>query len=160
MLDFKKFDKLISTIVYFGNIQYSKTMTENLYNLMKNDFTDDEMKIICEDICKHEDLFGKYPSPKMFYDRKQPDKSKMVMIVEGQFYLDDTMPEYKDYLIGTTDEEQERIWKWIFDNKYGQEVSKDWIIERIKQFRKPLGQNQIENNGVKMLDCIKRITDV
>jgi len=160
MLDFKKFDKLISTIVYFGNIQYSKTMTENLYNLMKNDFSDDEMKIICEDICKHEDLFGKYPIPKMFYDRKKQDKNNTVLIIEGQFYLDDSMPEYKDYLIGTTDEEQLRIWKWIFDNKYGQEVSKDWIIERIKQFRKPSEQNKIENNGIKMLDCIKRITDV
>lgn len=145
MLDFKKFDRLISTILYFNNTQYSKTMTENLYNLMKNDFTDDEMKIICEDICKHEELFNKYPSPKMFYDRKQPDKSNMVLIVEGQFYLDDSMPEYKPYLIGSSDEEQLRIWKWIFNNKYGEEVSKDWIIERIKQFRKPTQIEQIES---------------
>ena len=137
MLDFKNFDKLISTILYFNNTQYSKTMTQNLYNLMKNDFSDDEMKKICEDICKHEELYGKYPSPKMFYDRKQPDKSKMVTIIEGQFFIDDTMPEYKPYLIGMSDEDIESVWKWIFNNKYGQDVSKDWIIERIKQFRKP-----------------------
>lgn len=155
MLDFKNFDKLISTILYFGNIQYSKTMTENLYNLMKNDFTDDEMKVICEDICKREDLFGKYPTPKMFYDRKKPDRSNTVMILDGQFYLDDTMPEYKEYLIGVSDEEQERIWKWIFDNKYGQEVSKDWIIERIIQFRKSEQPKQIENSL--KIDCIKKL---
>ena len=157
MLDFKKFDRLISTILYFNNTQYSKTMTENLYNLMKNDFTDDEMKVICEDICKHEELFNKYPSPKMFYDRKQPDKNNMVTIVEGQFYLDDSMPEYKPYLIGSSDEEQLRIWKWIFENKYGQEVSKDWIIERIKQFRKPVVEEIPAIEGIGLSSAIKRI---
>lgn len=160
MLNFNKFDKLISTILYFGNVQYSKTMTENMYNLMKNDFTDDEMKVICEDICKHEDLFGKYPTPKMFYDRKPKDKSNMVMIVEGQFYLDDTMPEYKKYLNGMSDEEVERVWKWIFENKYGEEVSKDWIIDRIIQFRKPIEENMIEDFssvGINVKDCIKKI---
>lgn len=157
MLDFKKFDRLISTILYFNNTQYSKTMTENLYNLMKNDFTDDEMKVICEDVCKHEELFNKYPSPKMFYDRKPKDKSNMVMIVEGQFYLDDSMPEYKPYLIGSSDEEQLRIWKWIFDNKYGQEVSKDWIIERIIQFRSPKEIKCIEDNGLNLVNVIKKI---
>ena len=157
MLNYNKFDKYISTILYFGNTPYSKTMTEHLYNLMKNDFTDDEMKVICEDICKREELFGKYPSPKMFYDRKPKDKSNMVLIVEGSFYLDDSMPEYKPYLIGSSDEEQLRIWKWIFDNKYGQEVSKDWIIERIKQFRKPADTAQIEYNGLHLGNFIKKI---
>ena len=159
MMNFTKFDKYISTILYFGNIQYSKTMTEHLYNLMKNDFTDYEMKIICEDICKHEDLFGKYPPPKMFYDRKPKDKSNMVMIVEGQFYLDDTMPEYKEYLIGVSDEEQERIWKWIFNNKYGQEVSKDWIIERIIQFRKPKEVKCISDEKFNLSGLIKKIEE-
>jgi len=157
MLDFKKFDKLISTILYFGNIQYSQTMTENLYNLMKNDFTDDEMKIICEDICKRSELFGKYPMPKMFYDRKQPDKSNMVMVLEGQFFIDDTMPEYKDYLIGMTDEDVERVWKWILDNKYGQEVSKDWIIERIKQFRRPVVEEVPTLKLADLTNAIKKI---
>lgn len=157
MLDFKKFDKLISTILYFNNTQYSNTMTENLYNLMKNDFTDDEMKVICEDICKHEELFNKYPSPKMFYDRKKPDRSNLVMIVEGQFYIDDTMPEYKPYLIGMSDKDVERVWKWIFENKYGQEVSKDWIIERIKQFRKPVSEEIPAIEGIGLSSAIKRI---
>lgn len=157
MLDFKKFDKLISTILYFGNIQYSKTMTENMYNLMKNDFTDDEMKVICEDICKREDLFGKYPTPKMFYDRKPKDKSNMVLIIEGSFYIDDTMPEYKPYLLGMSDEDVERVWKWIIDNKYGEEVSKDWIIERIIQFRKPKEVELLSNNGLNLISAVKKI---
>ena len=83
----------------------------------------------------------------------------MVLIVQGQFYLDDSMPEYKQYLIGSTDDEQERIWKWIIDNKYGQEVSKDWIIERIKQFRKPALENKSEpvQSLVDLSNAIKRI---
>ncbi len=151
------FDRCMNTLLIFGDVPVDKEKNSLFYNLMKNDFEDKEFSIISENICKTETLYGKYPTPKMFYDRKPKDKSNMVMIIEGQFYLDDTMPEYKDYLVGASDEEVERIWKWIFENKYGEEVSKDWIIERIKQFRKPIEREEIGFNGIKMIDCIKRM---
>ena len=151
------FDRCMNTLLIFGDIPVDKEKNKLFYNLMKNDFEDREFSIISENICKTETLYGKYPSPKMFYDRKSKDKSNTVMILEGQFYLDDTMPEYKDYLIGVSDEEQERIWKWIYENKYGEEVSKDWIIDRIIQFRKPKETKWIEDNGLHLVNVIKKI---
>lgn len=156
-MDKQQYTKSLTALLYFKNVPLNEKHNEFLFNLLKDDFTNEQFNEICMDICKKDELFNKYPDPKLFYDRKQPEKSNMVMIVEGKFYLDDTMPEYKDYLIGVSDEEQERIWKWIFDNKYGQEVSKDWIIERIKQFRKPVFQEIPAIESIDLSRTIKRI---
>ena len=156
-MDKQQYIKSLTALLYFKNVPLNEKHNEFLFNLLKDDFTNEQFNDICMDICKTEELFNKYPDPKLFYDRKPKDKSNMVMIVEGQFYLDDSMPEYKEYLKGTTDEEQLRIWKWIVDNKYGQEVSKDWIIERIIQFRKPKETEWLSDNGLHLVDVIKKI---
>ena len=156
-MDKQQYIKSLTALLYFKNVPLNEKHNDFLFNLLKDDFTNEQFNDICMDICKTEELFNKYPDPKLFYDRKPKDKSNMVMIVEGQFYLDDSMPEYKEYLKGTTDEEQLRIWKWIVDNKYGQEVSKDWIIERIIQFRKPKETEWLSDNGLHLVDVIKKI---
>lgn len=153
------FDRCMNTLLIFGDVPVDKEKNMLFYNLMKNDFNDKEFSIISENICKTETLYGKYPTPKMFYDRKPKDKSDMVLIIEGSFYIDDTMPEYKPYLIGMSDEDVERVWKWIIDNKYGEEVSKDWIIERIIQFRKPKEVEWLSNNGLHLISAIKKIEE-
>lgn len=153
------FDRCMNTLLIFGDVPVDKEKSMLFYNLMKNDFNDKEFSIISENICKTETLYGKYPTPKMFYDRKPKDKSDMVLIIEGSFYIDDTMPEYKPYLIGMSDEDVERVWKWIIDNKYGEEVSKDWIIERIIQFRKPKEVELLSNNGLNLIGAIKKIEE-
>lgn len=142
MLRKEVFEKCMWTLLQFHGIEANEDRQKMFFNLLKNDFEDEEFMEICGKICREENLFGKYPTPPMFYSRKEPQNQ--VLIVEGQFYLDDTIPEYKPYLAGVSDEEQERIWKWIFHNKYGEMVSKDWIIERIKQFTSER-QKQIEN---------------
>lgn len=136
-MDKKQYIKSLTTLLYFKNVPTNEKHTEFLFNLLKNDFTNEEFNKACEDICKREELYNKYPDPKLFYDRKQKNEPDMVSIVEGMFYLDDTMPEYKPYLEGMTDNEVHRVWKWIMDNKYGQDVTREWVIERIKQFKKP-----------------------
>lgn len=156
MLDKKIFLKCINTLLIFGSVEPDDKRNELFYKLLANDFENKEFSDICADICKTESLFGKYPEPKMFYDRKQKDKSDMVSIVEGMFYLDDTMPEYKPYLEGMSDEEVEKVWKWIMDNKYGEDVSKEWIIERIKQFRKPQVKD-LEQPNIFATGLLKRI---
>lgn len=153
------FDRCMNTLLIFGDVPVDKEKSMLFYNLMKNDFNDKEFSIISENICKTETLYGKYPTPKMFYDRKPKDKSNMVLIIEGSFYIDDTMPEYKPYLIGMSDEDVERVWKWIIDNKYGEEVSKDWIIERIIQFRKPKEVELLSNNGLNLISAVKKIEE-
>lgn len=155
MLNKTVFQKCFSSVLYLCGVAIDEKKSEMLYQFLKNDFSDEEFPFVCRYICENESLFGKYPEPKMFYSRKKVDESDLVLIAEGSFYLDDSMPEYKQYLIGSTDEEQERIWKWIMDTKYGEKVSKDWIIERIVQFRKP---KEIDGSVVYFGDTIKRIT--
>ena len=62
-------------------------------------------------------------------------KEKRVLVEEGQFYIDDTMPEYKDVLKGMNQQDVERCWKWIFDNFYGKQVDVSWVKDRIQQFK-------------------------
>lgn len=137
------FDKSLSTLLYFKGVQFDKQHTNFLYNLLKDDFTDKEFCAMCMDICKTEDLYGKYPDPKLFYNRKKKG-SEMILIEEGIFFLDDTIPDYQPFLTGMTDKEVEGLWKWIVKNKRGEIVSKNWIIERIKQFNYHTNQPQIE----------------
>ncbi len=132
-MDFEKFDKNLSALLYFKRVKSNEIATKYLFNLMTNDFTDEEFEKMCLDICKTEDLYGRYPDPKLFYSRKI-ESEKTILIEEGLFFLDDTMPEYKEYLQGFSDDEMLKVWKWIYDKKKGQMVSQNWIIERIKQF--------------------------
>jgi len=159
MLSKACFERCMNTLLTFCEVSIDREKNRVFYELMKNDFEDAEFSSIAENICKTELLYGKYPAPKLFYDRKQPDKNNMVMVLEGQFFIDDTMPEYKDYLVGMPDEDIERLWKWIIDNKYGQEVSKDWVIERIKQFRRPKLEEVPTLKLTDLTNAIKRIED-
>ena len=135
MLSRQSFEKNIGMLLYFNSVDINKDKNSFLYEMIKNDFEDDEFGRICIDICKTEELYNKYPTPKMFYKRRKSTE-KQILIQEGIFYLDDTIPEYKEHLKGLNDDEVEKIWKWICDKKRGEFVSQNWVIERIKQFNK------------------------
>lgn len=83
MLSVCHFNKCMNTLLTFANVPVDEHKNKAWYNLMKNDFTDKEFSKICNDICKTEFLFGRYPEPKLFYDRynqyKEPD-----MIIEDE----------------------------------------------------------------------------
>ena len=138
MLTLNTFNKNISSLLYFAEVPVDEIKNNFLYNLLKNDFEDKEFGEICVDICKTEELYGKYPSPKMFYSRKE-EKGKKIFIAEGEFYVDDTMPQYRDVISDLDQDTRDRIcnlvWKWLIDNKRGEFVSEQFIIERLKQFR-------------------------
>lgn len=63
-------------------------------------------------------------------------KEQTVFIEDGKFYIDSTMQEYKDVLVGMDDVSVENCWKWIYNNFYGQEVSVEFVRERLKQFKR------------------------
>ena len=62
------------------------------------------------------------------------NNNKKIKIVEGEFYLDNCMPEYKDVTDGMSDDQCYRAWKWIYDKFLGQELSVDFIKSIIKKF--------------------------
>lgn len=133
MMNRKQFDKNLTTLLSFKGVEVSQIHNEMLFGLLKNDFTDGEFGEICVEICKTCDLYNKYPDPKLFYDmKKKPEET--VLIEEGIFFMDETIPEYKPYLKGMTDDAIEKVWRWIMRAKQGELVPKSWIVERIKQF--------------------------
>lgn len=154
MLDREVFDKNIFMVLYFQSVEFEKEKNNFLYNLIKSDFENDEFCEICKEICKIEELYNKYPTPKMFYSRQKKQENN-ILVEQGVFFLDDTMPEYKEYLKGMSDDEVENVWRWIYKNKQGEFVSREWIIERIKQFNTKQNIKQLEQyptlSEVKML---------
>jgi len=153
-----KFDESITALLYFKNVPVSETHTSFLFNMMKDDFTDDEFQEMCMDICKSEELYNKYPDPKLFYDRKKTAK-ETILIEEGSFYLDDTMPQYRAVIADLDQDTRDRIcngvWKWLIDNKRGELVSEQFIIERLKQFR----PTPTEDEPMTLTEIKKLITD-
>lgn len=131
------FDKNLSTLLTFKGVEFNRTQSDMLYGLLKDDFTDSEFGNICVDICKTCDLYNKYPDPKLFYDRKA-EATKDVLVEVGTFYVDDTIPEYKDAFRGLSFDEScklgDAVWNWIYKHYQGEMISKQFVIDRIKQF--------------------------
>ena len=154
------FDRCMNTLLAFAEIEISPEKNKAFYSLMKNDFSDDEFRTISEDICKTELLYGRYPAPKLFYDRKG-NANADILIEEGTFYIDDTIPEYREVLKDLIQERRDLVcgdvWHWLYTNKRGELVSKEFIIERLKQFRP---QNEDDNEySYPTLTEIKKLID-
>ncbi len=163
MIDKKVFDKSMSALLYFKGVKFDQNHTDFMYNLMKNDFSDDEFRAMCGDICKTEDLYSKYPDPKLFYDRKK-SAQQTILIEEGSFYVDDTMPQYKAVLEDLSQEKRDEVclnvWNWLYKNRRGEMVSEQFIIDRLKQFRPEKFESEptlAPSIGQKLLGVIKRI---
>ena len=72
-------------------------------------------------------------------------EDRPIFIEDGRFYMDDTMPEYKEALVGVPQETIERCYKWILENKRGKAVRLGWILEMIKKFS--AGDERMVANG-------------
>lgn len=70
MLDRVLFDKCFLNLLTFHQVPIDAKKTDALYSLMGKDFENKEFSDICGDICRHENLYGKYPTPPMFYARQ------------------------------------------------------------------------------------------
>lgn len=57
-----------------------------------------------------------------------------VLVEQGKFFIDDTMPEYHEVCKNLTDDEQERAWKWIMEHFEGRKVSVDFVNSILKKF--------------------------
>jgi len=158
------FDKCMNILLAFAEVQISKEKNCAFYTLMKNDFSDSEFGNICEDICKTELLYGRYPAPKLFYDRKKT-KEQTVLIREGSFYIDsgeNYLPMFKDKIDSMSEDSKERCLIWLLNNKGGEEVELSFVEKMIDKFYRPkYNDNSVEYSGnVKELvsDAVKYLT--
>ena len=70
MLDKNVFNRCLASILITNDIEINIGKNKAFYEMMKNDFTDDEFQKASERICKEENLYNKYPTPPMFYKHK------------------------------------------------------------------------------------------
>lgn len=162
MLDKKVFADCLGMILITNDIKTKDITTKSLYELLKNDFNNEEFSKVCLEICKEEALYGKYPTPNMFYKHKKKEKDTILVEV-GSLYIDDTIPAYKEVLKGlpqeTADNICTKVWDWMMANKHGEFVSEEFIIERLKQFRPYPLENEVaveRRNGMfKLGDVLK-----
>lgn len=139
MLSLNAFNKNISSLLYFAEVPVDEVKNKFLYSLIKEDFEDEEFGDICVDICKTEDLYGRYPAPKLFYDRKS-HKANTVLIKEGSFFIDSGegyLPMFKDKIDSMSEESKERCLIWLLNNRGGEEVELDFVKKIIDKFYKP-----------------------
>ena len=136
-MDKTKFKKSLFALLYIKGVEENEFQTNILFNLIKDDFTDEEFGNMCVEICKTEELYNKYPDPKLFYDRKK-DSKKTILIEEGTFFLDDTIPQYRAVLEHLSQADRDKVclsvWNWLMANKRNELVSEEFIIDRLKQF--------------------------
>ena len=59
-----------------------------------------------------------------------------MQIVEGKFFLDDSIPEYKESTQGMTEGEMLKLWQWIMDRYQGRTLPMSKINTMIKNFNK------------------------
>lgn len=104
-------------LAVFTGVEVSETALKAAFNLMKDDFGNEEFLRICEDIAKTENLYGRLPIPKLFYDRRKksapvsPSKfqmAKMFFLDKCESYLNsDYVPDWekKDFQANLTSSE-------------------------------------------------------
>lgn len=141
------FDRCMNALLTFAEVPVDKEKNKVFYALMKNDFEDAEFSSISGDICKTELLYGRYPAPKLFYDRKG-QKGQTVLIREGTFYIDSGegyLPMFKDKIDSMSEKSKERCLLWFLNNKCGEEVELSFIEKMLDKFYQPKYQdNSVE----------------
>ena len=76
MMNKQYFDRSLNSLLTLKDIAVDKAKNVKYFELMKNDFSDAEFSAICCEICKTENLYGKYPDPCLFYQRKPKNTPK------------------------------------------------------------------------------------
>ena len=99
MLSRKCFDRCIGTLLFFAQTEIDEKKNDMFYQLLCNDFEDKEFSEICGDICRTENLFGRYPIPKMFYDRQVCLDNDDECLLEKQAFLDKVIRYLDSYYI-------------------------------------------------------------
>lgn len=74
MLNKKIFMTKTIQIAELKGLNLSENYAKSMYNLIKDDFTDEEFTQICNFILKNEELYNKMPEPRHFYKHKTQPK--------------------------------------------------------------------------------------
>ena len=67
MLNLKTYVDGIAKIAGAGSFAPAKSQVEAIFEILKNDFSDEDFQFACEQIVKNEALYDKIPCPAVFY---------------------------------------------------------------------------------------------
>lgn len=81
------FNRALNALLAFKDIPVDRDKNEKFFELMKNDFSDEEFNAICGDICKTENLYNKYPDPYLFYQRKPKINNSDILEIDKQKFI-------------------------------------------------------------------------
>jgi hypothetical protein len=70
MINKDLFKKQYTTLCQIKQIAIDKDYVITLWDLIKNDFTDEQFQYACREIIKNEQLYNKQPDPNLFYKYK------------------------------------------------------------------------------------------
>lgn len=65
------FNKYFALVVTLKQIDFNKIQSEMLFSFIESDFNDEDFALICIMIIKNSNLYGKYPDPSLFYEKKE-----------------------------------------------------------------------------------------
>lgn len=79
--------------------------------------------------------YAYFKSNSWVWEDLTPKIESGILVERGKFFIDDSMDEYKKVLFGMREKDIDDCWEWIMKNKEGQTVSKQWVIDRLNQFK-------------------------
>src|SRR3972149_5625548 len=102
------FKKSMGSLITLQQLDISEGYLDDLYELLKEDFTDKEFEFACNLILKKETLYGKQPPPVLFYkyrDEVRPNAETKMLKEKQDFILKVTNYLVSGYI--STDEKNE-----------------------------------------------------
>jgi hypothetical protein len=133
MLNKKIFMMKLLQIAELKGINPSENYTKSMYDLLSNDFINEEFANICDYILKNEELYGRMPEPRHFYKHKITKESKRVpeldAAVQWEFALSDNKKEINNLSNQILDSMGDDYgnWKWRMNSEHPKPTDQQWL---------------------------------
>lgn len=82
----KIFKTALMGMIQLKGLEVSESYVDDLWGLIKNDFTDEEFQYACAQIIKNDSLYNKQPDPQLFYKyRNRPTEHDIMLSAKNNF---------------------------------------------------------------------------
>lgn len=142
MLNKKMFERNLSALLLFKGVKQIPQMDEMLYNLIKNDFTDEQFGNRCIEICKTKELYNKYPDPKLFYENTPKEDTNVLVCLETGHL--DVSDEANECITNMSNSQYNAMIDWIKRNINGKFMKKSKLSEIVIGFATNESQQRVE----------------
>lgn len=76
--------------------------------------------------------------------KEKVDEEKDMMLIDDNFFIDeDRNPEFKKAIEHAGKEQVDSLWSWLTEHRYGQTISKKWIIQNLMNKPKVFSEKKV-----------------